>query len=162
MPPTGGQPPDSGQPTDSGRPDAQEAIPTVPSEELVPSGTPGIMLLVATATPAVAAIAPDGQRPIVLPTPTPTPDVLLAAARSFDTAATTLGWLWFLVGSLIFSVSAGVAVGLFFRQAERDRFALYTVQPQPEEELSPPPTRPRPSRAAPPSPDEDEWPTDLP
>jgi hypothetical protein len=127
---------------------------------LVATETPAVALLVVTNTPDPAvALLPDGQRPIVYPTPTPTADFVMAAARTFDVAVTTLGWLWFLVGSLVFFVTVGVVAGLFFRQTEVNRYEL----PEPEYwlEEEPQTDRRRMSPDSGKSPDE-EWPADLP
>jgi hypothetical protein len=117
------------------------------------------VVLVVTNTPEAGVVLPEGQRPIVPPTPTPTPDFVMAAARTFDIAMTTMGWLWFLVGSLVFFVTAGIVAGLFFRQSEANRFEL----PEPDYwlEEEPQAARSRPSPQAGQSAD-DEWPADLP
>jgi hypothetical protein len=123
--------------------------------------TPAVVVLVVTNTPEAGEALPAGQRPIVYPTPTPTADFVMAAARTFDVAVTTLGWLWFLVGSLIFFVTAGIVAGLFFRQSEAHRFEL----PEPDYwlEEEPPVDRPRRSSAAGTASElDDEWPADLP
>ncbi|MCC6455657.1 MAG: hypothetical protein IT328_11975 [Caldilineaceae bacterium] len=127
---------------------------------VVATETPVVALLVVTNTPdPAAALLPGGQRPIVYPTPTPTADYVMAAARTFDVAVTTLGWLWFLVGSLVFFVTAGVVAGLFFRQSEANRYEL----PEPDYwlEEEPQADRPRRSPASGQSADDD-WPADLP
>jgi hypothetical protein len=127
---------------------------------LVATETPVVALLVVTNTPDPAvALLPDSQRPIVYPTPTATADYVMAAARTFDVAVTTLGWLWFLVGSLVFFVTAGVVAGLFFRQSEVNRYELpdpdYWLEEEPQAD------RPRTSPGSGQSVDDD-WPADLP
>ena len=126
---------------------------------VVGSETPGVVVLVVTNTPEAGQLLPAGQRPIDYPTPTHTPDFVMAAARTFDVAVTTFGWLWFLVGSLIFFVTAGVVAGLFFRQSEASRFDL----PEPDYWLEEEPTAGDPRTPSPrePRPD-DEWPANLP
>ena len=117
--PDGGQ---AGLPTGEGVPGGMMATETV---SVLASETPEVVVLVVTNTPDPAlALLPDGQRPIVYPTPTATADYVMAAARTVDTAVTTFGWLWFLVGSLIFFVTAGIVAGFFFRQAEVNRYEL--------------------------------------
>jgi hypothetical protein len=138
---------------------------------IIPTATittpiPAVVVLVVTNTPdpalAMGGTLPDGQRPIVYPTPTATPDLVMAAARTFDVAVATMGWLWFLVGSLIFFVTAGIVAGLFFRQSEVNRYDL----PEPEYwlEEEPPPDRPRTTPTTPTTGQgaEDDWPADLP
>lgn len=126
---------------------------------VVGTETPGVVVLVVTNTPETGQALSEGQRPIEYPTPTHTPDFVMAAARTFDTAVTTLGWLWFLVGSLIFFVTAGVVAGLFFRQSEKSRFSLPEADYWLEEE--PPAGDPRTPSQRESRPD-DEWPADLP
>ena len=117
--PDGGE---AGLPTGEGVPGGMMATETV---SVLASETPEVVVLVVTNTPDPAlALLPDGQRPIVYPTPTATADYVMAAARTVDTAVTTFGWLWFLVGSLIFFVTAGIVAGFFFRQAEVNRYEL--------------------------------------
>ena len=146
------------------------AVPAVPD-----TATPDALILVVTNTPDPF----DVQRPVVLPTPTPTLDTLLAAARSVDALVATAGWIWFLGGSLIFFVTAGIVAGLFFYQREQQRFDLVEDVAAAEDELwdddaawadadaahaerppepqrgpyRPPANRPR---------RRDDWPTDLP
>ncbi|HXF61898.1 MAG TPA: hypothetical protein VNK95_09785 [Caldilineaceae bacterium] len=128
----------------------------------VESPTPNVILVIVTNTPAPGASlpgeAPAGQRPIVPPTPAPTPDTLLAAAMLFDAAAAAAGWLWFLAGSLVFFATAGIIAGLFFRQQEARRFEL--IEGEEEivlpEELPPAPSEP------PRTMDDAEWPDSLP
>ena len=104
-------------------------------------------------------LLPEGQRPIVTPTPTATPDFVMAAARTFDIAVTTMGWLWFLVGSLVFFVTAGVVTGLFFRQSEASRYEL----PEPDFWLEEEPQAGSRRPLSPKGEDgADEWPADLP
>jgi hypothetical protein len=73
-----------------------------------------------------------------------------------DAAAVAAGWIWFLMGLLVFFASAGLIVGLFFRQQEVHRFDL--VEPGDELEiLELPPASPGYA------PDVDEqWPDSLP
>jgi hypothetical protein len=122
----------------------------------VATATPAILVLIVTNTPepGTPVSTPELQRPIVYPTPTPTADFVMAAARTFDVAVETLGWLWFLAGSLIFFVTAGIVAGLFFRQSEASRYEL----PEPDYWLEEDPmaVRQAEQRA------EDEWPEDLP
>lgn len=131
--------------------------------------TPGVMIIIVTSTPLPGeGPLPEGQRPIVYPTPTATPDFVMAVARTFDVAVTTLGWLWFLVGSLIFFVTTGIVAGLFFRQADEKRFGLpepeYWLEEEPKANAARSPYRTSPGKGASreSGPRDDEWPADLP
>lgn len=148
--------------------DALTVLPPVITA-VIATATPEVVVLVVTNTPEPAQILlPDSQRPIVPPTPTTTPDFVMAAARTFDVAVTTLGWLWFLVGSLVFFVTAGIVAGLFFRQSEVNRYDLaesdyWLEEEAPDDEYPPyagPPPGPNPGRQTRQSADED-WPADL-
>lgn len=134
-----------------------------PALTLTLSPTAALVMIVVTNTPApgdastaLSSTLPgsNGQRPIQLPPPTPTPDMLMLAARAFDGMMLAAGWIWFVLGSLIFFTVAGVLAGLAFHQRERHRFDLY------EREDYPPP----PPLTTPPGPDAagDDWPASLP
>lgn len=143
-------------------------IPAAPGQEIATftptpvTGTPGVQVIVVTNTPVPpeeAALLPlDSRRPVVPPTPTATPDTLLFAAQTVDTIIAAAGWIWFLAGSLIFFVTAGVIAGLFFRQAESRRFDLHESY---ADEWQPDPTA-APASGRDPQPTEDEWPDHLP
>lgn len=120
------------------------------------SDTPAVVVLVVTNTPEAGAAEAAGQRPIEYPTPTATPDFVMAAARTFDVAVATFGWLWFLVGSLIFFVTAGIMAGLFFRQSEARRYDLA----EPDYWLEDEPLSDRAPGAI--DDDDEEWPENLP
>lgn len=134
---------------------------------VIATETPAVVVLVVTNTPDPALALPEGQRPINLPTPTDTPDFVMAAARTFDVAVTTFGWLWFLVGSLVFFVTAGIVAGLFFRQSEVSRYDLaepdYWLEEEPPDDQpsAMPHAAPHMGRRSGPRADED-WPADLP
>lgn len=143
--------------------------PTQVQPPLPPTPTPALVVVVVTNTPEAETSGaetpeplpgqlPPGQRPVVPPTATPTPDYVMFAATMLDSFLLTAGWIWFLAGSLIFFVAAGVVAGLFFRQQERRRFDLIAgdledgalVAPPPAEEMRPADQRP------------DDWPDSLP
>ncbi|RIK37253.1 MAG: hypothetical protein DCC57_21795 [Chloroflexi bacterium] len=143
--------------------------PTPAQPQLPPTPTPALVVVVVTNTPEAETSGaetpeplpgqlPPGQRPVVPPTATPTPDYVMFAATMLDSFLLTAGWIWFLAGSLIFFVAAGVVAGLFFRQQERRRFDLIAgdledgalVAPPPAEEMRPADQRP------------DDWPDSLP
>lgn len=66
----------------------------------------------------------------------------------------TLALLWFLAGSVLFFVTAGVLAGLSFRTKERNRYTLTDEDDSPYRIEAPVP---------PPPPDADEhWPASLP
>jgi hypothetical protein len=144
-------------------PTATEPPPTpVPTDTPAPtsSPTPHVVLVVITDTPApgvsVGVALPPGQRPVVYPAPSPTPDALLMLATMFDAALAAAGWIWFLLGSLVFFASAGVIAGLFFRQQEVRRFELV----EGEEEIVLPEAIPAQQPRGLDS--DDEWPDSLP
>jgi hypothetical protein len=126
---------------------------------VVGTETPAVVVLVVTSTPDGGEALSQGQRPIVYPTPTATPDFVMVAARTFDIAVTTMGWIWFLVGSLIFFVTTGIVAGLFFRHSETHRFELtepdYRLEEVPAADHQRPPSRTEHSI-------DDEWPAELP
>jgi hypothetical protein len=101
----------------------------VPPTELPPATAPdaGLVITVtATPTPEAAALLPTGptQRPIEPPAAPPPADRRAFFAQVLDSAGTTLALLWFLGGSALFFVTAGVLAGLAFRDKERARYEL--------------------------------------
>jgi hypothetical protein len=118
-----------------------------------PEVAPGLVITI-TATPTAeqAALLPGGptQRPVEPPTPLPRGDSRSFFAQVLDTAGATLALLWFLGGSVIFFVTAGVLAGLAFRDKERARYQLEAGGDQNAFTASPPPQ------------DEDTWPESLP
>jgi hypothetical protein len=118
------------------------------------------VLVVVTDTPAPDAALPAGQRPIVYPTATATPDTLLMLATLFDAGMAAAGWIWFLLGSLVFFGAAGVMAGLFFRQQEGRRFDL--VEDDPALSLTDLPAPEPPQQSIAPYGLDDEWPESLP
>jgi len=132
----------------------------IPEQVNVPPG--GVVVTVtATATAEQIAAAPAGptQRPIEVSIPVPSGDSALDSAirRSFfvqvlDSAGATLALLWFLGGSVLFFVTAGVLAGLAFRDKERARYDLDTGGDQSAFTTQP----------LPPQNNEDDWPESLP
>ncbi len=105
-------------PTDTPTPVSTSILPSPTSTEsatVIPA-VPLAMVVTATFTPT--------QRPIEPPTPTPTPDRVMLVAEIIDSTIAAFGWIWFMFGSLIFFIVAGVLAGLSFRQREQERFAL--------------------------------------
>ncbi len=131
----------------------------VPEQVGMPS-TGVIITVTATSTAEQVAAVPGGptQRPIELATPDPSGGALdNAIRRSFfvqvlDSAGATLALLWFLGGSVLFFVTAGVLAGLAFRDKERARYDLDTGGDQSAFTAQP----------LPPPKDEDDWPESLP
>lgn len=145
-----------------------------PLETPTPFPTPPPLLPTAVDTPTEAALVvvvtntpqpeagqwPPGQRPVVPPTATPTPDYVMFAATMIDSFLLSAGWIWFLAGSLFFFVSAGVVAGLFFRRQEQRRFDLVEGDLE-DGALAAPPTPPA-ARDARAGTEPDDWPDNLP
>ncbi len=155
----------------------QPPVTDTPSAPLVesPLATPVITTTVAlTATPVILVLTP-------IPTPVPPTGYLDVMAQVFQVSTATLGWLWFVIGSVIFFATAGMFAGLGWRSRRRrglyevnDRVDLnddtmqletdlpqsFTTQPLPSQA---PTTRPSASRPAtpPPAADDDYWPPSL-
>lgn len=116
------------------------AQPPTPSEtwtpvptEPVPTATV-ITATVVTATPDSAVIAPPPYSTLPTTTPAPVNDYLGVAAQVFEISAATLGWLWFLIGSIIFFAAAGMFAGLGIRYRDRHRYAMYDMDEEGGEE----------------------------
>lgn len=84
---------------------------------------PGAYITV-TATFTPEPPTPFTQRPVEPPTPPPSLDTRTFFVRVLDSAGSTVALLWFLGGSVLFFVTAGVLAGLSFRAREQARFAL--------------------------------------
>jgi hypothetical protein len=86
----------------------------------------------------------------------PTLDAFGVIASVVASMAQVAAWIWFLCGSLIFFIVAGIVGGLLFSQRERHRYDLYLVEPEENpllEVVDPPKTEKR---------DDDIWPASLP
>jgi hypothetical protein len=119
-----------------------------------PELAPGLVITItATPTPEQAALLPGGptQRPIEPPPPLPPGDTRSFFSQVLDTAGATLALLWFLGGSVIFFVTAGVLAGLAFRDKERARYQLEAGGDQGAFTASAPPPQA-----------DDHWPESLP
>lgn len=90
-------------------------LPTVTS---LPTPT---SVVIATATPFILIIAP-------LPTPAPSGDYLALVAQIFQVSTATLGWIWFLGGSIIFFATAGIFAGLSIQQRRQQRDELFSME----------------------------------
>jgi hypothetical protein len=98
---------------------------------------------------------PLADRPIEA-SPVSSPDTFGIIGSVVSSMASVAAWLWFLCGSLIFFVVAGIVGGLLFSQRERDRYDLYRVEPE-ESPLLEVVEPPKPERR-----DDDIWPASLP
>jgi hypothetical protein len=98
------------------------------------------------------------DRPIAEPPATEPLNLALIINDVLSSMANVAVWLWFVCGSLIFFVVAGVIGGIYFSQRERERYDLYTLEPDEHahfdvEEKTERRVRP---------PDDDVWPASLP
>ncbi len=92
-------------------------IPLLPTATLPTENPTPTVLAVIIATPTL--LPPMG-------TPAPIADYLNLMAGVLAVSTATLGWIWFLVGSIIFFAVAGIFAGLTFRQQERHRYDTAT------------------------------------
>ncbi len=106
----------------------QQAPPFVPTSPLFATETPATVLTsTVTSLPAVALPPPDGMPAAgdgSFALSGGNGDYLTLIAATLTTSAATLGWIWFLVGSIIFFAVAGMFAGLGFRQQERGRYRI--------------------------------------
>ncbi len=141
----------------------QTSVPgATPTPEPLASPTSAVISVpataTATATPDPLLMLPPVDRPAISPTPESTPDLWTFLAVLGGQLAQAGVWVWFLVGSLIFFITAGIVAGLSFAWAEDHRYQVYRVIPleeTPEEGASEP--RPEDPVAG-----EDRWPPSLP
>jgi hypothetical protein len=133
-------------PTDTATPPPTDTETATPTE--TPTGTPSPT---ETPTPTIT------QRPVELSAPVATPDALSLFSQAAGAAVTAAGWVWFVGGTLVFFISAGVVAGLAFRQQERQRYWLSEADPER------PATPPSPSTPSSRPPEDDtSWPASLP
>ncbi len=135
--------------------------PPTPFPAATPTMTPTLTATV-TLTPTRPAVA--AVRPIEYPTPTPAPDFLVLFAKIVDASIAAAGWIWFVCGSLIFFVTAGVLAGLGFRRQHRPRYALVDRDDDfddPYQTVAAPAPVPSTRPARNPA-DDDYWPASLP
>ncbi len=85
---------------------------------------PPALVITVTATFTPEPLLTPTQRPLEPVTPGPTADTQSLFVRILDSAGATVALLWFLGGSVLFFVTAGVLAGLSFRAKERSRFVL--------------------------------------
>lgn len=130
---------------------------TATAQAIAMAATP--IVVTATFTPGPSPTAT--QRPIEPPPqqPPPAPPRRLLAAEIFDATLASATWLWFLMGSVLFFISAGAVVGLGFWRRDRGNYDLLDPDEKADlleleqAHLSPPP---------PPVERRDDWPTSLP
>lgn len=91
--------------------------------------TPVPALPLATPVPAMTVVVTPAATSLLVLTPLPSPEAatgyLAVVAQVFQVSAATLGWLWFVVGSLIFFAVAGMFAGLGWSQ--RGRQGVYDM-----------------------------------
>lgn len=101
----------------------QTAIALIPPPVVdTPIAPPVIQSPLETASPALVfteVITPTATPLVLVLTPLPSPEIelgyLAVVSQVFQVSTATLGWLWFVVGSLIFFVTAGMFAGLGLR-----------------------------------------------
>lgn len=130
-------------------------IPIEPTAMPIPSPTPS-----RTPSPTPTATV----RPIEYPTATALPDYPSIFSNVLRSAMATLGVLWFLAGSLVFFGVAGIIAGVGFRQSERRRFHLYTLEEEEKEDVNDEDTgaTPPPKKSRSTTDDVNRWPSSLP
>lgn len=90
-----------------------------PVQSLVETPAPAVTVVVTpTATPLLLVLTP-------LPSPAAATGYLAVFSQVFQVSAATLGWLWFVVGSLVFFTVAGMFAGLGWSQ--RGRQGVYDM-----------------------------------
>jgi hypothetical protein len=143
-------------------------LPTeTPDPSTLPSDTP-VPLLTETPDPLLNQEEPTGgpgEAQIDIPPAdgsmetvpvSPTLDAFGVIASVVASMAQVAAWIWFLCGSLIFFVVAGIVGGLLFSQRERHRYNLYQAEPE-ENPLLEVVESPKPEKR-----DDDIWPASLP
>jgi hypothetical protein len=110
-----------------------------------------------TASPSPTPTASATQRPIVSPTATAIADNRAIFGSAFERILAAAGWIWFLIGVLVFFAAAGIMVGLGFRQREGQRYTLFDRADSTS--AMPPPTAPPLTK---PTDEDDHWPSSLP
>lgn len=117
--------------TEAPAPTPEEGATSTPEPAASPQGiapgeqaTESVEITPETATPT--------PRPIAFPSPTPTPNVLVLMDRALTGLLGAAAWIWFVCGSLLFFVVAGIVAGLGFYRRERNRYRLYELSPDEE------------------------------
>jgi len=131
---------------------AQPLPPTITPAQVAVLPPQYVITVTATSTPALPETAT--QRPIAPPATPPALDGRSLFTRVLDAAGMTMTLLWFLAGSVLFFVTAGVLAGLSFRTKARNRYTLTDGDDSPYRVEMPVP--------APPPDDDDHWPASLP
>lgn len=95
-----------------------------------PMAPPVIQSPLETPTPAITVIiTPTATAVVLVLTPLPSPEAatgyLAVVSQVFQVSTATLGWLWFVVGSLVFFATAGMFAGLGWHQ--RGRQGVYEM-----------------------------------
>jgi len=89
-------------------------LPLSPATVVVETPTPTTIAAVVVATPSPLPLPPTTGEPLM--------DYLNLLAGMLAVSTATLGWIWFLMGSIIFFAVAGLFAGLTFRQQEHRRY----------------------------------------
>ncbi len=96
-----------------------------PSDSVTPTATPVVIVVAPSDATSVAPVLPE-----INPTETidvPPTSFWPLAMQIFESAIRSLGWLWFLCGSLVFFVTAGLFAGQGLLMSNRSRYALLAL-----------------------------------
>jgi hypothetical protein len=146
----------------------ETAVATLFTATPTPSDTPTPTATSTETTTASPTASPTAtQRPINLPTPTATVNNATFIQRVIGQSMMAAGWIWFVGGTLLFFVSAGIVAGLTFRSQEHRRYQLRQERPLPPvaANTTRPPTPPpsaKPGKPALEQEEDDHWPPSLP
>jgi hypothetical protein len=113
-----------------------------------------------TPSPTETPTPTGTQRPIEPATPLPTTDSLGLMSQVAEAAVAAAGWIWFVGGSLVFFITAGIIFGLSFRRQERRRYRLSPPEPADGPEAAQTRRQLR-NRGNRPDSDDDHWPASL-
>jgi hypothetical protein len=113
-----------------------------------------------TPSPTETPTPTSTQRPVAVASPLPTTDSIGLLNQAAGVAIAAAGWIWFIGGSLVFFITAGIIVGLSFRQQERRRYRLSSTPPPDVREDVQMPGQPR-NRGDRADSEDDHWPASL-
>lgn len=154
------------QTTDAMATETAMALLLTPTETFTPPPTdtatpPPTYTPTETPSPTPSPSPTSTQRPVGLTSPTAQPGGFELLEGVLTSAAAAAGWIWFIGGSFVFFVTAGIVAGLTLRSSGRSAI------PEDDFTTSPAPTRPtraksRSQSLAPASDEDDHWPVSLP